>query len=121
HDLGNDFLAHGGEEPLEGLDRPFPADPEQAGDADVDLIDPGQVLWPFGDWISSTPMASICPSLRWFIFPVKTLSTASKTVSQEVRKARVSFREAGAPSGPGRAGMPSSECACRHPRVLPQQ
>jgi hypothetical protein len=38
-DLGDDFLAHGGEESLEGFDGPFSPDPEQTGDADVDLID----------------------------------------------------------------------------------
>ena len=39
---------NGGEEPLEGFDGSFSPDPEQAGDADVDLIDQGQVLVAFG-------------------------------------------------------------------------
>ncbi len=47
-DLGNDFLAHGGEESLKGLDGPFLAHPEQAGDAEIDLIDQRQVLVAFG-------------------------------------------------------------------------
>jgi hypothetical protein len=46
--LGNGFLAHGGEEPLKGFDGPFLAHSAQAGDADVDLIDQGQVLVAFG-------------------------------------------------------------------------
>jgi hypothetical protein len=45
-DLGEDFLAHGGEESLEGFDVPFSPDPGQTGDADVDLIDQSQDLWP---------------------------------------------------------------------------
>src|SRR5262249_28589817 len=47
-DLGNDLLAHGGEEALEGFDGPLLAHPEQAGDADIDLVDQGQVLVAFG-------------------------------------------------------------------------
>ena len=33
--------------PLKGLDSPLPADPEQAGDAQIDLIDQRQVLVAF--------------------------------------------------------------------------
>src|SRR5262245_19869047 len=46
-DLGDDFLAHGGEESLEGFSGSFSAYPQQAGDADVDLVDQGQVLVAF--------------------------------------------------------------------------
>jgi hypothetical protein len=48
HDLGNDGFAHGGEESLERLDGSFLAHPEQAGDADIDLVDQRQVLVAFG-------------------------------------------------------------------------
>jgi len=41
-------LAHGGEESLEGFDGSFSPYPEQAADADVDLVDQGQVLVAFG-------------------------------------------------------------------------
>jgi hypothetical protein len=47
-DLGDDFLAHGGEESLEGLDGRFLAHPEQAGDADVDLVSQRQILVALG-------------------------------------------------------------------------
>ena len=47
-DLGNDLLAHGSKEALEGLDGPFLSHPEQSGDADIDLVDQGEVLVPFG-------------------------------------------------------------------------
>jgi hypothetical protein len=46
--LEMNFLAHGAEESLEGFDGSFSAYPEQAGDADVDLVDQGQVLVAFG-------------------------------------------------------------------------
>jgi hypothetical protein len=43
-DLGDDFVAHGGEESLKGLDgSPF-AHPEQTGDAEIDLLHQGQIL-----------------------------------------------------------------------------
>ena len=48
HDLGDDLLAHGGEESLEGFDGSFLAHPEQTGDAEIDLIDQRQVLVAFG-------------------------------------------------------------------------
>src|SRR5262249_58838886 len=48
HDFGNDFLAHRREESLEGFDGPFLADPKEASDADVDLINQRQVLVAFG-------------------------------------------------------------------------
>src|SRR5262245_26631863 len=47
-DLGNDFLAHGGKESLEGLDGPFLAHPEQTGDTDIDLVNQRQILVAFG-------------------------------------------------------------------------
>ena len=43
-DPGDDFLAQGGEESLEGFDGSFSPDPEQARDADVDLVDQCEVL-----------------------------------------------------------------------------
>ena len=48
-------VAHGGEESLEGFDGSFLADPEQAGDAEIDLVDQRQVLVAFGvlDFIDS--------------------------------------------------------------------
>src|SRR5215468_5673813 len=42
------FLAHGGEESLKGFDGAFLAYPEQAGHADIDLIDQRQVFVAFG-------------------------------------------------------------------------
>jgi hypothetical protein len=48
HDFGNHILAHGGEESLEGFDGSFLAHPEQTGDANVDLVDKGQVFVAFG-------------------------------------------------------------------------
>src|SRR5262245_26698656 len=47
-DLGDDFLAHGSEESLDGVDGSFSPDPEQAGDSDVDLIDQRQILVALG-------------------------------------------------------------------------
>jgi hypothetical protein len=47
-DLGNDLLAHGGKESLEGLNGPLLSHPEQTGDADIDLVDQRQILVPFG-------------------------------------------------------------------------
>ena len=47
-DLGNDLLAHSGEESLEGFDGSFLADPEQAGDAEIDLVNQRQILVAFG-------------------------------------------------------------------------
>ena len=43
-DLGNSLLAHRDKEPLEGLDCPFFAYPEQTGDADIDLVNQRQVF-----------------------------------------------------------------------------
>jgi hypothetical protein len=48
NDPGDDLFAHGGEEPLEGFDGSFLAHPEQTGDANIDLIDQGQVFVAFG-------------------------------------------------------------------------
>jgi hypothetical protein len=47
-DLGNDLLAHGCKESVEGLDGPFLAHPEQTGDADIDLVDQRQIPVAFG-------------------------------------------------------------------------
>ena len=48
YDFGNYFLAHGGEESLEGFEGSLLTHPEQAGDADIDLVDQRQVLVAFG-------------------------------------------------------------------------
>ena len=47
-DIGNDLLAHGGEESLEGLDGPLFAYPEQAGDTQIDLVDQGELFVALG-------------------------------------------------------------------------
>ena len=47
-DFGDNLLAHGGKESLEGLDGPFLAHPEQTGDADIDLVDQRQIFVAFG-------------------------------------------------------------------------
>ena len=49
-DPGNDLLAHGCKESLEGLDGPLLAHPEPTGDADIDLIDQRQTLVALGVW-----------------------------------------------------------------------
>jgi hypothetical protein len=46
----------------DSMARSFPT--EQAGYAEVDLIDERQVFVGLAYWISSTPIASIWPSLR---------------------------------------------------------
>src|SRR5437899_3344134 len=47
-DFGNYVLAHGGEEPLEGFDGSLFAYPEKAGNAQINLVDQGEVFVPFG-------------------------------------------------------------------------
>ncbi len=47
-DLRGHFVADDGEESLKGFDRSFPSDPEQARDAEIDLINQRQVLVAFG-------------------------------------------------------------------------
>ena len=47
-DLRSEFVADHSEESLKGFDGSFLADPEQAGDAEIDLINQRQVLVPFG-------------------------------------------------------------------------
>ena len=42
------MLAHGGEEPLEGFDGSLFAYPEKAGNAQINVVDQGEVLMPFG-------------------------------------------------------------------------
>src|SRR5215471_13107117 len=46
--LRDNFLAHGGEESLKGFDGALLAYPEQAGHADIDLIDQRQLFVAFG-------------------------------------------------------------------------
>src|SRR6185436_7806589 len=48
YDFGNYVLAHGGEESLERFDGSLLAYPEKAGDAQIDLVDQGEVFVPFG-------------------------------------------------------------------------
>ena len=92
--IGCDFFADGGEESLKGFDGSFLAHPEQASDAQIDLVNQRQVLMTFGTGSSSTPMASIWPRTRCSRPQVTTCSTASKTLSQEVRNASaVSFQD----------------------------
>src|ERR1700693_4467492 len=47
-DLGGDFFAYSGKKSLKGLDRSLLPDPQQTGDAEIDLINQRQVLVPFG-------------------------------------------------------------------------
>ena len=47
-DLGSDFVADDSEESLKGFDGSFPPDPEQAGDAEIDLVNQRQILVAFG-------------------------------------------------------------------------
>src|SRR5580700_3750014 len=47
-DLRSHFVANNLKESLKGFDGPLAADPEQAGHAEVDLVDQRQVLMPFG-------------------------------------------------------------------------
>src|SRR5271165_596949 len=47
-DLRRELLTDDGEETLKGFDGTFLADPEQAGEPLVDLVDQGQVLMAFG-------------------------------------------------------------------------
>jgi len=80
---------------VEGFDGPLLAHPEQAGDADVDLIDQGQVLVVFGvlDFIDADGV-NLPRGVRRSSPQVTTCSTASKTFSREVRKAwAVSFHD----------------------------
>ena len=55
YDFGNYVLAHSGEESLEGFDGSLFAYPEKAGDAQIDLIDQGEVFVTFGvlDFVDS--------------------------------------------------------------------
>src|SRR5215469_13624416 len=122
-DLGDDLLAHGGEEFLEGFDGSFSPDPEQAGDADVDLVDQGQVLVAFGvlDFIDAngvdlTERAMLQSPRRRHVPPHRTPCP---------RKCESTLRflstKAGAPNGLGKAYRPWSGCVCRRPRGLPRR
>ncbi len=66
-DLGNDLLAHGGKESLEGLDTPFLSHPEQTSDDDIDLVDQRQILVAFGvlDFVNTDGVdPAECPVLQ---------------------------------------------------------
>jgi hypothetical protein len=79
---------------LKGLDRSFFAHPEQTGDAEIDLVDQRQVFMAFGvlDFIDAD---GVDRAQRPMSRPqVTTCSTASKTLSQDVRNdSAVSFQE----------------------------
>src|SRR4051794_5362351 len=53
--LGSHFVADGSEEALKGFDRSFLPNPEQACDAEIDLVDERQMLLSFGvlDFVDS--------------------------------------------------------------------
>src|SRR5258708_6824228 len=55
YDFGNYVLAHSGEESLEGFDGSLLAYPEKAGNAQIDLVDEGEVFVTFGvlDFVDS--------------------------------------------------------------------
>jgi len=55
YDFGNYVLSHCGEESLEGFDGSLFAYPEKAGNAQIDLVDQGEVFVPFGvlDFVDS--------------------------------------------------------------------
>ena len=55
YDLGDYVLAHRGEESLEGFDGSLFAYPEKAGNAQIDLVDQGEVFVTFGvlDFVDS--------------------------------------------------------------------
>src|ERR1017187_3129551 len=55
YDLGNYVFAHSGEESLEGFDGSLFAYPEKAGNAQIDLVDQGEVFVTFGvlDFVDS--------------------------------------------------------------------
>src|SRR5215469_16709335 len=48
YDFRSQLVADDREEALEGFDRAFPAHPEEARDAEIDLVNQGQILVPFG-------------------------------------------------------------------------
>ena len=48
YDFGNYVLAHSGEEPLEGFDGSLFAYPTKAGNAQINLVDQGELFVPFG-------------------------------------------------------------------------
>lgn len=84
-DVGAEFGSEHGEEALEGFDGSLLADPEQASEVRVDLIDQGEVLVAFGildlvhtDGRSRTGVRCAKPQST-------TNCTAWQTVSHEVR------------------------------------
>ena len=48
YDFGNYVLAHSGEESLEGFDGSLFAYPKRAGNAQINLVDQGELFVPFG-------------------------------------------------------------------------
>ena len=83
-DLGGQFSSDEGEESLEGFDGAFLADPEQARQSLVDLVNQRQVLVAFGvlDFIHADGADRFERTMLQA--PGTTYSTASQTLSQEV-------------------------------------
>src|SRR5262249_16972433 len=109
-DLGDDLLAHGREESLEGFDGPFLADPKQASDADVDLDTPGSGtcgLWRIGfhrrQWRRSDPACGAPIPRRRHVRPHRT-PCPRKCESNR----RFLSTKDGAPNGLGQAYTPWS-------------
>jgi hypothetical protein len=101
YDFGNYVLAHSGEESLSGFDGSLSAYPEKADNAQIDLVDQGEVFVTFGvlDFVDSDGVnPTEHPMLQ---APVTTGSTASKTLSQEVRNEDRSELQHGAKGGDG--------------------
>jgi hypothetical protein len=101
YDFGNYVLAHSGEESLSGFDGSLFAYPEKADNAQIDLVDQGEVFVTFGvlDLVDSDGVnLTEHPMLQ---APVTTCSTASKTLSQEVRNEDRSELQHGAKGGDG--------------------
>src|SRR5215813_9445735 len=116
-DLGDDVVAHGGEESLERFNSSFSAHPEQAGDADIDLVDQRQVLMASGvlDFIDAngvdlTERAVLQP-------PGDDMLDRQKLCPRKCESTRRFLStKGGAPNGLGRAYRPWSGCVCRRPR-----
>jgi hypothetical protein len=65
-DFGSQFIADNGEEFPERFDAPLFGDPEQTGDAEVDLVDECQVLVTFGvlDFVDSDGVETAFEPMR---------------------------------------------------------
>src|SRR6516225_9281100 len=99
-DLGRELFSDDGEETLEGFQGAFFADPEQAGDPLIDLVDQGQVFMAFG--------------ILDFIHP-----DGADRPQGTIR--RFPARRAYAPSGPETACRLGSTGACHRTREPPRR